>query len=64
MSDLGKVPSGLMKSTGSDLFWGLCLSQVRINPSTGEVVLVFPLASGLMIMEIGVDHGTGFMSGS
>jgi hypothetical protein len=60
MSDLGKVPAGLFKAMGSDLFWGVALSEVRGNLSTGEVIIVFPLASGLMILELGKIDGTGF----
>lgn len=62
MSELGKVPSGLVKAVGSDLFWGVVRSEVRCDLGTGEVAIVLPLADGVMIFglcRIDIDHGTG-----
>jgi hypothetical protein len=66
MSELGTVPGGLMKATGSQVWWALRLSQVACNPMTGEFVIVFPLVNGVITMglqDLGAD-GTGFVSGS
>lgn len=59
MSDLGKLPTGLMRDIGSDLFWAVARSEIRVNPSTGEMIMVFPLLNGIMIMEITKIDGTG-----
>lgn len=60
MSDLGKVPSGLMRSAGAELWWALMLSELRHYHATGEWIVVFPLRGGVMTMRVlPVDHGTG-----
>lgn len=64
MSELGKVPSGLLRSAAVDLFWGVALSQLMVNPEDHrEWVLLFPLLTGPVIIESTVPGEPG-LSGS
>lgn len=51
MSELGRVPDGLMRLVGSDLYWGVALAELRVNPDDrDEWILVFPLLTGPLII--------------
>ena len=41
-----------MKAAGSELFWGLCLTQVVINPRTDEMIIMVPLLGGVMTLTV------------
>lgn len=59
MSELGTVPGGLMRSAGAELFWSLALAHMVCDRQTGRVVVVFPLLSGALVVDLAPD-GTGF----
>jgi hypothetical protein len=60
VTGLGKVPPGLMRVIGSEVFWALSLSALVVDRRTGAMTVVFPLVEGHIVWPISPGNGTGF----